>query len=52
LTPTQKEPPFGIAQLLLLVAFIVLTITAVKRFQLQPAIVSSLSGNTRKKGAA
>jgi hypothetical protein len=52
LAPTQKEPPFAIAQLLLLGIFIALTILAVKRFRLQPAEVSQLSANVRNKGAA
>ena len=33
LAPTQKEPPFGIAQLTLLVVFIALTVMAAKRFR-------------------
>jgi hypothetical protein len=33
LAPTQKEPPFGIAQLTLLVLFVVLTTVAVKKFR-------------------
>ncbi len=33
LAPTQKEPPFAIAQLVLLVLFVVLTTYAVKRFR-------------------
>jgi hypothetical protein len=36
LAPTQKEPPFAIAQGTVLVAFIVLTIFAVKRFRSEP----------------
>jgi hypothetical protein len=32
LAPTQKEPPFAVAQLLVLVTFIVLTVFAVRRF--------------------
>jgi hypothetical protein len=36
LAPTQKEPPFAIAQGLVLVAFIVLTIYAVKGFRGAP----------------
>jgi hypothetical protein len=32
LAPTQKEPPFAITQLLVMLAFIVLTIFAVKKF--------------------
>jgi hypothetical protein len=52
LAPTQKEPPFGIAQLLLFGIFVVLTIMAVKRFRVQPAVVSPISGSTPRKGAA
>jgi hypothetical protein len=33
LAPTQKEPPFAIAQLTLLVLFVVLTIVAAKKFR-------------------
>ncbi len=33
LAPTQKEPPFGIAQLLVLILFVVATVYAVKRFR-------------------
>ncbi len=33
LAPTQKEPPFAIAQLVLLVVFIALTVTAAKKFR-------------------
>ena len=32
--PTQKEPPFLIAQLIVLLAFVVLTIVAVRRFRI------------------
>jgi hypothetical protein len=38
LAPTQKEPPFAIAQLLVMLLFIVLTVFAVKRFRAQPVI--------------
>jgi hypothetical protein len=38
LAPTQKEPPFVIAQLLVMIAFIVLTVFAVKRFHEESAI--------------
>jgi hypothetical protein len=34
LAPTQSEPPFGIAQGLVLVAFVVLGISAFRRFPL------------------
>lgn len=37
LAPTQKEAPFVIAQLVLLVAFVGLTILAVRNFHHQPA---------------
>ena len=37
LAPTQKEPPFFIAQLLVMAIFIVLGIFAVKNFRLAPA---------------
>ena len=37
LAPTQKEPPFAVAQLVLLVLFIALTITAVKKFRSETA---------------
>ena len=37
LAPTQSEPPFLVAQLLVLLIFVGLTILAVKRFHLQPA---------------
>lgn len=37
LAPTQKEPPFAITQGIVLVAFIVLTVLAVKRFRELPA---------------
>jgi len=33
LAPTQKEPPFGIAQLLVLAVFVGLTVLAVKNFR-------------------
>jgi len=35
LAPTQKEPPFAIAQLLVLVAFAWLTVLALKRFRIE-----------------
>jgi hypothetical protein len=37
LAPTQKEPPFAVVQLLVLVIFAVLGIFAVKKFRAQPA---------------
>jgi len=44
LAPTQSEPPFLIAQLLVLAAFIVLTIAAVRRFRIDqgtPALMKA-----------
>jgi hypothetical protein len=38
LAPTQKEPPFAIAQLLVMLLFIVLTVFAAKRFREQSVI--------------
>lgn len=40
LAPTQTEPPFKITQLVVLIAFIVLGIRAVKKFHPAPALVS------------
>ena len=40
LAPTQKEPPFTIAQIAVLVLFVVLTVLAVKRFHGEPAAVT------------
>jgi hypothetical protein len=37
LAPTQKEPPFGIAQGVVLLIFVVLTVTAVRHFRPEPA---------------
>src|SRR5258706_270664 len=37
LAPTQKEPPFAVVHLLVLVIFAVLAIFAVKKFRAQPA---------------
>ena len=37
LAPTQKEPPFGIAQGVVLLIFVVLTVMAVRRFRPAPA---------------
>jgi flagellar biogenesis protein FliO len=39
LAPTQKEPPFLLTQLLVMLIFIVLTIFAVKRFREEPASI-------------
>jgi hypothetical protein len=47
LAPTQKEPPFAVAQVILLVLFVVLTVMAVKRFRVDPVSISPLSRSTR-----
>jgi hypothetical protein len=36
IAPTQKEPPFAIAQIGVLVLFVVLTTMAVKKFRIEP----------------
>jgi hypothetical protein len=36
LAPTQSEPPFAVAQLIAMVAFIVLGFIAAKRFREKP----------------
>lgn len=41
IAPTQKEPPFAIAQVTFLAIFIVLTVFAVKRFRVEPMTKSS-----------
>ena len=41
LAPTQSEAPFLIAQLLVLAAFVVLTIAAIRRFRVDRAIVAA-----------
>jgi hypothetical protein len=38
MAPTQKEPPFKIAQLALLILFILLGTLAVKKFRIEPSI--------------
>ncbi|HVO90949.1 MAG TPA: hypothetical protein VMV45_20605, partial [Casimicrobiaceae bacterium] len=40
LAPTQKEPPFVIAQLAVLAAFVIAGIFAVRRFHPQPAVAA------------
>jgi hypothetical protein len=41
LAPTQKEPPFGITQLAVLILFVVATVVAVRRFHPQSAVKAS-----------
>ena len=50
LAPTQKEPPFGITQLLVLILFVVATVFAVRRFR--PDMSVSSSAATPQKRAA
>jgi len=40
IAPTQKEPPFAITQLAVLVLFVVLTTFAVKKFRIDPMTVA------------
>ena len=40
LAPTQKEPPFLLAQLVVLVVYLAFTILAAKKFHVQPAPVA------------
>ena len=43
LAPTQKEPPFVIAQIAVLVLFVVLTIFAVRRFRTPPVTQAKMN---------
>jgi hypothetical protein len=54
LAPTQKEPPFGIAQLAVLILFVVATVFALKRYRpgsLAAAAPPVISDKTRKRVA-
>jgi len=50
LAPTQKEPPFGVTQLLVLVMFVVATVCAVKRFRPDTGVAESAAA-TQKRAA-
>ena len=50
LAPTQKEPPFAITQLLVLILFVVVTVFAVKRFR--PDMAAAASDLANEKRAA
>ena len=50
LAPTQKEPPFKVTQLLVLVLFVAATVYAVKRFR--PDMGAAVSATTPQKRAA
>jgi hypothetical protein len=52
LAPTQKEPPFVVAQLALMVIFIVIGVLAVKKFHVEPAAAASPSKKDYKSGTA
>src|SRR5271165_2864638 len=52
LAPTQKEPPFLVAQLALMVLFIGIGIFAVKRFHVEPIAAASPSKKDYKSGTA
>jgi len=43
IAPTQKEPPFAIAQIAVLVLFVGMTIVAVKKFGIEPMTVAKSS---------
>jgi hypothetical protein len=40
LAPTQKEPPFAIAQIAVLALFVILTILSVRKFRGEPVTIS------------
>ena len=47
LAPTQKEPPFGITQLLVLILFVVATAYAVKRFRPEAGLAAGRAAQKR-----
>lgn len=47
LAPTQKEPPFGITQLLVLILFVVATVFAVKRFRPDQGVAPAADSSKR-----
>ena len=51
LAPTQKEPPFGITQLAVLILFIIVTVYAVRRFR-PDARMSGISADSSPQRAA
>lgn len=48
LAPTQSEPPFALAQLFVLVAFIAIGVVGAKRFRVEP--ISLLTGVVAQTG--
>lgn len=48
LAPTQSEPPFAIAQAVVLIIFVMLTVMATRAFhEVQPALAKSAAGGMR-----
>jgi hypothetical protein len=47
LAPTQKEPPFLIAQLVVMAIFVVIGIFAVKKFRIEPVAAPAAWRNTK-----
>jgi hypothetical protein len=47
LAPTQKEPPFAVVQLLVLIVFVVLGISSVKRFHAEPVVIEPSWSRTK-----
>jgi hypothetical protein len=47
LAPTQSEPPFAVSQLIVLIAFVVLGISAVRRFRVDKSIQIPSRGQTK-----
>jgi len=48
LAPTQKEPPFAITQLIVLVAFVVATVVAIRNFRLEATPVSASTPSEKR----
>jgi hypothetical protein len=51
LAPTQSEPPFAIAQLIVLVLFVACGILAVRRFHPAPLVRTAINPSTTPRGA-
>jgi len=51
LAPTQKEPPFAVAQLLVLVMFVVAAVFAVRRFRPDSSLSASAETMQQKRAA-
>ncbi len=46
IAPTQKEPPFAIAQIIVLLLFVVLTTFAIKKFRTEPTTMAKSRATT------